>query len=87
MGKREVCITDEVFQAVYSTDGELLRDAMDLSYLTGQRPGDVLELTQHNIKDGLLIIKQGKTAAPLRFFYWRCFGGVLLTRIAKRKEA
>lgn len=85
LGKREVYITDEVFKAVYSAGSEVLRDAMDLAYLTGQRPGDVRELTEHSIKDGFLVIKQSKTGAPLRFVIEGALAE-LLTRIAKRKE-
>jgi integrase len=44
-----------------------LKDAMDLAYLTGQRPGDTRSLTDHDIIDGYLVIKQSKTSAALRF--------------------
>lgn len=66
LGKREVYISDEVYQAVYKHAKAPLRDAMDLAYLTGQRPGDALTLTDENIRDGCVVIKQSKTAAPLR---------------------
>ncbi|SPD65473.1 Integrase (fragment) [Cupriavidus taiwanensis] len=39
---------------------------MDMAYFTGQRPGDALRLTEQNVQDGHLVIKQGKTKAPLR---------------------
>lgn len=85
LGKREVYITDEVFQAVYEQGSELLKDAMDLAYLTGQRPGDVRELTERDIQDGCLVIKQSKTGAPLRFVIEGELAA-LLTRLARRKE-
>lgn len=84
LGKREVYITDEVFKAVYEQGSDLLKDAMDLAYLTGQRPGDVRELTERNIKDGYLVIKQSKTGAPLRFVIEGALAE-LLDRIARRK--
>lgn len=85
LGKRAVYITDTVFQAVYQQASIPLRDAMDLAYLTRQRPGDVRTLTEHDIQDGHLIIKQSKTSAPLRFI----IAGelkALLDRIALRKD-
>jgi integrase len=66
LGKREVYVDDVVFKAVWNAGSEPLRDAMDLAYLTGQRPGDALKLTEHDIRDGHLVIKQSKTKAPLR---------------------
>lgn len=39
---------------------------MDLAYLTGQRPSDVLKMTEHNIRDGIISITQGKTCKKLR---------------------
>lgn len=64
--KREVYITDEVFKAVRGVASEPLRDAMDLAYLTGQRPADALRMTDKNIADGFLVIEQGKTQKKLR---------------------
>lgn len=39
---------------------------MDMIYLTGQRPGNALELAEQNVQEGHLVIKQAKTKAPLR---------------------
>ena len=85
LGKREVDVTDEVFKAVWLCAPPSLRDAMDLAYLTGQRPGDVLEFTEHQIVDGVFIIKkQAKTGKPLRIRVEGEFGQ-LLDRISARK--
>lgn len=84
LGKREVYITDAVYAAVYSQGSDMLKDAMDLAYLTGQRPGDVREFTEHNIQDGHLVIKQSKTGAPLRFVIEGELAA-LLDRLASRK--
>jgi hypothetical protein len=43
--KRTVYISDTVFEAVYKHASAPLRDAMDLAYLTGQRPADALLMT------------------------------------------
>lgn len=85
LGKREVYITDEVFRAVYAQGSDILQDAMDLAYLTGQRPGDVRDLTERDIKEGHLVIKQSKTGAPLRFVIEGELAA-LLQRLAERKE-
>lgn len=39
---------------------------MDLAYLTGQRPADLLKMTETDFKDGELIIRQNKTDKKLR---------------------
>lgn len=57
---------DEVWTAVYSVAPQELKDAMDLAYLTGQRPADVLAIRSDDMSDGFLTVKQGKTAERLR---------------------
>ncbi|MEO8977704.1 MAG: tyrosine-type recombinase/integrase [Casimicrobiaceae bacterium] len=42
------------------------RDAMDVAYLTGQRPADVLRMRLPDIRDGYLWLTQGKTSTKLR---------------------
>jgi integrase len=64
--KRMVYISDVVFAAVYTHASAPLRDAMDLAYLTGQRPADALLMTEHDIVEGCLIVTQVKTKQPLR---------------------
>lgn len=85
LGKREVYITDKVFDAVYRAGTQPLQDAMDLAYLTGQRPGDVRTFTEHDIQEGCLVIKQSKTGAPLRFIVEGHLASVL-QRIQERKK-
>ena len=86
LGKREVYISDDVYRAVYEHAAEPLRDAMDLAYLTGQRPGDARSLTDEHIKDGCLVIKQSKTAAPLRIIIEGELA-LLIKRIEIRKSS
>lgn len=66
LAKRTIYITDEVFAAVRKHASAPLLDAMDLAYLTGQRPADALRMTERDIIDGYLIITQQKTKQPLR---------------------
>lgn len=83
--KREVYVTDEVYKAVRDKASAPLKDAMDLAYLTGQRPGDMLDMTERHIVDGALMVKQHKTKTRRRI---RIEGELaeLITRIKARKE-
>lgn len=55
-----------VWNAVYSEATQELKDAMDLAYLTGQRPADVLKIAVTDLNGGFLLIGQGKTEKRLR---------------------
>jgi integrase len=59
---RDIYIEDNVFNAVYKVSD----DALDLAYLTGQRPTDVIGMSSMDIQDGVLLIDQGKTKKELR---------------------
>ena len=59
---RDRYIDDEVFNAVYLAGDAPLQDAMDLAFLCGLRPGDVLRLSETNIRDDAVWIVPGKTA-------------------------
>jgi len=65
-GRRDTYIEDEVYRAVHSAASQPLRDALDLAYLTGQRPADVLKMDATHVRDGMLRVKQNKTGAELR---------------------
>ena len=80
---RDVYVDDEIFAAVYAAAGPGLRDALDLAYLTGQRPADALKLTRAHVKDGALEISQNKTKTKLRI---EIIGelAMVLARIDKR---
>jgi integrase len=56
----------DVWDAVYKAGGEALRDAMDLSYLSGQRPADVLKMNRNDIRNDELHVRQNKTRHALR---------------------
>lgn len=59
-------VDDDEFDAIYAKADVILRDALDLLLLTGQRPADVLKMKRNEIKDGCLWVRQGKTRKPLR---------------------
>lgn len=63
---RDAYVSDEVYQAVWDCAEQPLQDALDLAYLTGQRPADVLKLARSDIRDGAITVVQNKTGAKLR---------------------
>lgn len=84
LNKREVYITDEVFKAVRDQAGASLKDAMDLAYLTGQRPSYTLHMTEDDIIEGYLVVTQSKTHKKLRIVVTGQLAD-LLGRITVRK--
>lgn len=82
---RDVYITDAVYRAVWGAAEQPIRDAMDLAYLTGQRPADVLKMSELDIADGTLPVRQAKTGARVRI---RIEGdlAILIQRIKARKR-
>jgi len=62
---RKTYIEDDEYAAIEAHAGEPLREAMELAYLTGQRPGDLREMRETDIRDGCLHIEQAKTDARL----------------------
>lgn len=77
-----------VWDAVYAVACIELQDAMDLAYLTGQRPADTLRMLKPHIQGGFLEVKQGKTKKKLRIILEgtdrRSELGELLDRIIAR---
>jgi len=65
-GRKGVYIHDDMLDAVYAEAPQDLKDAMDLAYYIGQRPGDLLGMTLVKVRDGMLEYRQGKTATPQR---------------------
>lgn len=56
----------EVWDAVREAGTPELRDALDLAYLSGQRPSDVVAFSERHIVNDALMVKQGKTGKRLR---------------------
>lgn len=63
---RDFYADDQVWFAVRDEGVQELQDAMDLAYLTGQRPSDVLSFGPRDLVDGNLQTRQGKTKKRLR---------------------
>jgi integrase len=80
---RDYYADDEVWAAVYGSACLELKDAMDLNYLTGQRPADVLKMRMADIKDGALEVVQNKTGKKLKVV----LAGSELERVIDRIKA
>lgn len=65
-GRKRIYIENSVFDAVYAKASQPLKDAMDLSYYTGQRPSDVLKMTERDIQEEVIYVTQNKTNKRLR---------------------
>jgi integrase len=63
---RDYYANETVWNAVYAEAVQELRDAMDLAYLTGQRPADALKAATTDIAKEFFSVKQGKTDKHLR---------------------
>ncbi|RZZ81077.1 tyrosine-type recombinase/integrase [Pseudoxanthomonas winnipegensis] len=83
---RDAYIEDSQYEAIWAAADDCLRDAMDLAYLTGQRPADVLGVSETDIRDGAIHFMQRKTGNKLRV---ELSGSLeaLLERIRARKKA
>lgn len=82
--KRDRYVTDAELSAVYADADGPLRDFLDLAYLTGQRPGDVLRMTRANVQDGALWLRQAKTGAKVRVLVVGPLAAVLERVLAQR---
>lgn len=87
---RDYYANEAVWQAVYEEAADELKDAMDLAYLTGQRPADVLSMRRDDIEGSYLQVSQGKTGKRLRIML-QTNGvnnslGTLLDRIMRRNS-
>lgn len=63
---RDFYADSAVWDAVYAQAAQELKDAMQLAYLTGQRPADVLKISINDLSGDFLIVGQGKTQKRLR---------------------
>lgn len=62
---RETYVDDTDYLAIWLVAVPELQDAMDLAFLTGQRPADVRDWRINQIEDGVLRFRQGKTGKKI----------------------
>lgn len=84
-GRKSVYITDDMLEAVYQKASPALRDAMDLAYYLGQRPADVLAMSESDIRSAFFDFTQGKTGTGMRITATATDLEKLMQRIAERK--
>lgn len=82
---RDAYMEDVEYRRVWEAADECLRDAMDLAYLTGQRPADVLRMTDMDVRDDAIHVQQGKTGTKVRIEATGELAAVLV-RIRERKR-
>lgn len=63
---RDVYVDDALLARLLEHASKPLQFALRLAHLTGQRPADVYRMSETDIRDGLLFVKQGKGKAKLR---------------------
>lgn len=84
-GRKNIYIEDDMFESVYKHGSVALRDAIDLAFYLGQRPADVLKLSETHIRGDEIVFGQNKGGKPMRIES----GGDLaqvLKRMAERKK-
>jgi len=83
--KRDYYPEDDVYQLVYAEGGAPLREAMDLAYAMGQRPADIIKLSEADIRNDVAHVRQGKTKRKLRVVVEALFADTI-ERIRLRKS-
>jgi integrase len=83
---RTVYVEDDLFRQVWEAADQPTKDAMDLAYLTGQRPADTLKFAESDIRAGELWVEQGKRGKKLRITVSGELS-VVIDRIRARKAA
>ncbi|MDW1010111.1 tyrosine-type recombinase/integrase [Mannheimia haemolytica] len=81
--KREIYVENNIFEMVYEVADQDIKDLMDLAYLTGQRPVDLVNIQRNHIFDGYLHIVQQKTQAKLRIEIVGKLADIIQSRLEK----
>ncbi|ONN66731.1 tyrosine-type recombinase/integrase [Herbaspirillum sp. VT-16-41] len=83
---RETYVYDDAFKVVWDKADVPTREAMDLAYLTGGRPADLLKIDEMHLRDGNIEVRQNKTGHKLRIAIQGKLAR-LIDRIKARKRA
>lgn len=81
---RDIYVEDDEMAAIMAKADEPLREAIELAYLIGQRPGDLREIRETDIRDDCIMVEQDKTGARVRIEIVGALGA-LITHIRARK--
>jgi integrase len=63
---RDRMVTDAELRTAIGKADPIIAGFLELCYLTGQRPGDVVRMTRADLQDGALCVRQAKTGAKVR---------------------
>lgn len=63
---RDVYVEDDELAAILAHADAPLAEALELAYLVGQRPGDLRDFQETDIRDGFLHVEQAKTGTRQR---------------------
>ena len=63
---RDIYVSDAEFNLVYKHGSDIIKDTLEMAYLTGQRPADVRNMKWSDIREGAIWVKQGKRNAKRR---------------------
>jgi integrase len=83
---RDVYVYDDMYSAVWKVADIPLQEAMDLTYLSGARPADVLKIDERDLREGSIEVQQNKTTQKQRIAIEGELA-VLVDRILKRKRS
>lgn len=84
--RRDNYIENDLYQLVYQHAEQQIKDLMDIAYLIGQRPIDIVQLHSRDIQDGYLYIQQQKTKAKLRFIIAGDLASIINRRLGENKD-
>lgn len=81
---RDIYIEDDELAAIIAHADDPLHEAIELAYLIGQRPSDLRDISETDIRDGVIVMEQNKTGKKLRI---EIIGDLadLIARIKARK--
>jgi integrase len=83
---RDIYIEDDELGLIVAQADEPLREAIELAYLIGQRPGDLRRISEADIRGGVLHLRQSKTTAAMAIAVTGQLE-VLIDRIRARKAS
>lgn len=83
---RDIYIEDDELATIMAHADQPLREAIELAYLIGQRPGDLRQIMETDIRNGAIEVEQDKTGAKLRVEVVGMLAE-LIDRIKARKSA
>lgn len=63
---RDIYVEDYILDKLYQCADQDMKDIIDISYLLGQRPIDIVNIHSNHIYDGILHITQQKTGKKIR---------------------